>query len=338
MDRPHLVRIGEVARELGLSVSRVRQLADEERIPSNRTSGGHRLFDLASVREAVLRQSLPDTDRRPADLVRTDPTAGLEEHLVWRTVSADLHLADRVSPACWGIVQFGFSEMVNNAIDHSGAVQVTSRFWVDAATLAFEVDDGGRGALARIRDGLALSDSFSAIQELSKGKTTTDPARHTGEGIFFTSKVMDAFVLAANGLRWTVDNLRDDQAVGLSSRITGTLVRCEVDAQTARTTSEVFAAYSIDHDFARTRTVVRLFDIGVRFVSRSEARRLLTGLERFRDVIIDFRGVQEVGQGFVDEVLRVWPGQHPDVTVRPTNMVGPVEAMVRRGLPGAQGR
>jgi hypothetical protein len=29
------------------------------------------------------------------------------------------------------------------------------------------------------------------------------------------------------------------------------------------------------------------------------------GLERFRDVIVDFRGVQEVGQGFVDEVFRV---------------------------------
>jgi hypothetical protein len=110
-------------------------------------------------------------------------------------------------------------------------------------------------------------------------------------------------------------------------------VRCELDVHTERTTSEVFAAYSIDHDFARTRTVVQLFDVGVRFVSRSEARRLLSGLERFRDVVVDFRGVQEVGQGFVDEVFRVWPSQHPEVTVRPANMVGPVEAMVRRGLP-----
>ena len=179
-----------------------------------------------------------------------------------------------------------------------------------------------------------MGDFFSAIQELSKGKTTTDPARHTGEGIFFTSKVVDAFVLEANGLRWTVDNLRQDQAVGLSDRVTGTLVLCEIDTQSSRSTSEVFAEYSVDHDFARTRTVVQLFTIGVRFISRSEARRLLSGLERFRDVIIDFRGVQEVGQGFVDEVFRVWPSQHPDVTVRPTNMVGPVEAMVRRGLPG----
>jgi non-ribosomal peptide synthetase component F len=83
--------------------------------------------------------------------------------------------------------------------------------------------------------------------------------------------------------------------------------------------------------------VVRLFDIGVRFISRSEARRLLAGLERFRDVIVDLRGVEEVGQGFVDEVFRVWPGQHPEVTARPVNMIGPVEAMVRRGLPRSPG-
>jgi len=331
--RRDLVRISDVARELGVSPSRVRQLADEGRIPSTRTPGGHRLFDLVLVREALLRESLPRTGMRPPDLVQERSPAGLEEHVMWLDASERLHLRDRVSPACWGASQDGFSGMVNNAVDHAGASRVTSRFWVDASTLAFEVDDDGAGALARIRDGLGLGDSFSAIQELSKGKTTTDPTRHTGEGIFFTSKIVDAFVLEANGLRWTVDNLREDQAVGLSARIAGTLVRCEIDVQTSRSTSDVFAAYSIDHDFARTRTVVRLFDIGVRFISRSEARRLLRGLERFREVLVDLKGVQEVGQGFVDEVFRVWPTQHPDVAVRPINMVGPVEAMVRRGLP-----
>jgi anti-sigma regulatory factor (Ser/Thr protein kinase) len=270
---------------------------------------------------------------RPPDLVQDRSPSGLEEHVLWLEASDRLHLRDRVSPDCWGSAQYGFSEIVNNAVDHADGGRVTSRFWVDAVNLAFEVEDDGIGAFARVRDGLALADSFSAIQELSKGKTTTDPARHTGEGIFFTSKVVDLFVLEANGLKWTVDNLRDDQAVGLTGRITGTLVRCELDAQTTRSTSDVFAAYSIDHDFARTRTVVRLFDIGVRFISRSEARRLLRGLERFREVLVDLRGVQEVGQGFVDEVFRVWPSQYPDTTVRPINMVGPVEAMVRRGLP-----
>jgi excisionase family DNA binding protein len=263
VERGGLVRVSDVAREFGVSASRVRQLADEGRIRSTRTPGDHRLFDLVLVREALLRESLPKTGMRPPDLVQERSPAGLEEHVMWLEASQRLHLRE----------------------------------------------------------------------ELSKGKTTTEPTRHTGEGIFFTSKVVDAFALKANGLKWTVDNVREDQAVGRSGRITGTLVRCEIDVQTSRSTSEVFAAYSIGHDFARTRTVVRLFDIGVRFISRSEARRLLRGLERFREVLVDLRGVQEVGQGFVDEVFRVWPTQHPDVAVRPVNMVGPVEAMVRRGLP-----
>jgi hypothetical protein len=59
----------------------------------------------------------------------------------------------------------------------------------------------------------------------------------------------------------------------------------------------------------------------------------MRGLERFNEVMLDFVGVEEVGQGFVDEVLRVWPSQHPETQVEPVGMTGPVEFMVRRGLP-----
>jgi hypothetical protein len=37
----------------------------------------------------------------------------------------------------------------------------------------------------------------------------------------------------------------------------------------------------------------------------------MRGLERFEEVLIDFADVEEVGQGLVDEVLRVWPNQYP---------------------------
>ena len=39
--------------------------------------------------------------------------------------------------------------------------------------------------------------------------------------------------------------------------------------------------------------------IGVAFVSRSEAKRLLSGMERFKEVEVDFTGIGVVGQGFV---------------------------------------
>lgn len=39
-----------------------------------------------------------------------------------------------------------------------------------------------------------------AILELSKGKFTSDPARHSGEGIFFTSRMCDKFEILSKGL------------------------------------------------------------------------------------------------------------------------------------------
>lgn len=117
----------------------------------------------------------------------------------------------------------------------------------------------------------------------------------------------------------------------------GTAVFCQVDRNTARETEDVFRRYTIDLEFAKTRAVVKLFELGVAFVSRSEAERLVEGLDRFQEVELDFRGVEMVGQGFVDEVFRVWQKAHPTVTIIPTNMGPSVEFMVKRGL-GAEGR
>jgi anti-sigma regulatory factor (Ser/Thr protein kinase) len=238
-----------------------------------------------------------------------------------------------MTPEARSIANYAFTEMVNNAIDHSGAESVQVKVWVARFEFRFEVTDEGRGALPHLKERLDLEDLYDALGELTKGKTTTDPDRHTGEGIFFTSKAVDVFTFESAGLRWTVDNVRNDQAVGFSEIAQGTRVRWEMDPAAKRSMGDVFGEYTDDHEFARTRTVVRLFGFGVRFVSRSEAKRLMRGLERFREVIVDFTGVEEVGQGFVDEALRVWPRQHPEVRVEPVGMAGPVEFMVRRGLP-----
>jgi hypothetical protein len=85
--------------------------------------------------------------------------------------------------------------------------------------------------------------------------------------------------------------------------------------------------------------VVKLSGTGTSFASRSEARRLLDGLDADFDVVeVDFTGVSDVGQGFVDEILRVWPHDHPGKTVIPTNMNPAVEFMVRRGGAGRRCR
>lgn len=135
-------------------------------------------------------------------------------------------------------------------------------------------------------------------------------------------------------MRWTVDNLRHDHALGTVPAAQGTTVQCQIDPHTDRVLANVFREFTRDHDFVRTRPVVKLFEIGTIFVSRSEARRLLDGLEDdFEIVEVDFAGVTDVGQGFIDELLRVWPTTHPGTTVIPINMNPAVEFMVRRGRP-----
>lgn len=328
------MRTGAVARALGLSPSRVRQLADEGVIPARRTPGGHRLFALSAIREVEARRELPVArDLPPAVAPRwqgTVPLSGADEADVWRRVAAGLDLPDRPVTA---VMQYAFTGMLNNAIDHAGGTTATIAWWVRPTTWTFEIADDGEGVFPHLRDGLGLEDPFAAIQELTKGRTTTAPERHTGEGIFFTSKAVDVFTLASAGLAWTVDNLRGDEAVGVSSVTVGTRVRCELDAATRRRLTDVFARYTDeDLEFSRSRTVVRLFGLGVRFVSRSEAKRLLHGLDRFKEVELDFTGVHEVGQGFVDELVRVWPRQHPGTAIHPVGMNAAVEFMVRRGL------
>jgi excisionase family DNA binding protein len=331
-----LVRIAEVARELGLSPTRIRQLADAGTIPSSRTPGGHRLFDLGAVRAAVARRTLPEDpltvtmDAEPS-WCNVLTLLGLSEDVVWRRVAEDLRL-NRESSA-GRLIGYAFTEMLNNAIDHSGSESVTISWWTDAGQWTFEVRDYGVGAFLKLREGLRLASDFEAVQELSKGKRTTDRLRHTGEGIFFTSKAVDLFRLTSSGVRWTVDNLRHDVALGMVTLTEGTSAVCQVDPQTERTLPGVFKEFTEDHAFVRTRPVVKLFEIGTVFVSRSEARRLLDGLDADFDAIeVDFAGVTDVGQGFVDELLRVWPASHPGKTVIPANMNAAVEFMVQRGL------
>ncbi len=295
------------------------------------------MFDPGQVRSALARRASSEDIVVPRwerpDWFATLPLAGLEEDQVWREYVVDR--LPKMSQDATTIANYAFTEMLNNAIDHSGADEVAIGLWSGAFEVRFETRDWGAGALPHVQERLGLEDLYDALGELVKGKTTTDPSRHTGEGIFFTSKAVDVFTLESGGLRWTVDNLRDDQAVGGSEITHGTRVRWEIDPAGTRTLSEVFHAYYTDDDyrFDRTKTVVHLFGIGVRFISRSEAKRLMRGLERFREVELDFTGVEDVGQGFVDEVFRVWPRDHPETVLTPTGMNGPVEFMVRRGLP-----
>jgi anti-sigma regulatory factor (Ser/Thr protein kinase) len=317
------VRIGEVARDLGVSPTYVRKLADAGVIPHKVTQGGHRLFDLPEARAAFQR-------RRDLRVDLELPLAGLEEDKVWDRLQAQAP-PRRATKQAIGIARYAFTELVNNATDHSGGTKVSIRWAAGTDLLRAEIEDDGIGAFERIRIARALPDHRSALAELSKGKVTTQPERHSGEGLFFTSRAVDYFDFQANGLRWTVDNRRGDFALGSSSYAPGTLAIFEVDAATTRRLEDVFRPFT-DEDlgFSRSYVRVKLFEHGSSFVSRSEAKRLLAGLELFAEVELDFDKVESVGQGFADEVFRVWAKQHPEVRLIPTQMNDGVALMIGR--------
>lgn len=255
---------------------------------------------------------------------------GLSEDDVWRDAEAKVARLRMLPDNVNRILHYALTELVNNAIDHSSARRVDVLFPPAGKSVVFEVLDDGVGIFDHVRRRLKLPDRLAAIQELSKGKVTTAPAKHSGEGLFFVSKIADYFEAVSGGLSWKIDSVRGDSAVSAVPPSSGTRVRFEVGAAKKRTLADLFAEYTKDFEFSKTRIVVRLFTIGVRFVSRSEAKRLLAGLDRFKEIVLDFAGVEEVGQGFADEVFRVWAGRHPSIRLQPVHLAPTVRFMVDR--------
>jgi hypothetical protein len=338
-----LVRIGDVAKDINLHVSSVRRLADLGVIPSHRTKGGHRLFDLTKVRNALISSTHAKSAASGAvqhnalgspSWKEEFDLANLEEDIVWKRVVKDLNL-NSTCPAN-DVISYAFTEMLNNAIDHSSGTVVAVTFWENEKIWAFEIEDDGLGVFSNVMKGFGLASEIESVAELSKGKQTTAPKGHSGEGIFFTSKAVDFFRVASHEIEWMVDNLRADFAVGETESKEGTRVFCEVETKTKKTMASIFEQFTHDHEFVVTRPTVKLFEIGTEFVSRSEAKRLLRSLEKFEEVELDFRNVRSVGQGFVDEVFRVWAADHPSQRIVPINMNAIVKFMIERGMPRNQ--
>ncbi|HET9449417.1 MAG TPA: DUF4325 domain-containing protein, partial [Aggregicoccus sp.] len=263
-------------------------------------------------------------------------TAGLQEDQVWKDLERRAPWLSQLSERATAILHFAFTEVLNNAIDHSGAAEVEVLLERGPSRVAFEVVDAGEGIFEHARRLLGLRDHFEALQELSKGKVTTAPEAHTGQGLFFTSKAVDVLLVESGALRWWTDNVRGDVGLGeLHPPRTGTRVRAELSADTPRELKAVFDAYSNeDFAFSRSRAFIKLFEVGVDFVSRSEAKRLLHGMEKFEEVVLDFRGVRSVGQGFADEVFRVWARAHPGTRLVVEHMNDAVRFMVQRACGG----
>ena len=196
------------------------------------------------------------------------------------------------------------------------------------------VIDFGVGIFNKIQKTFKLNDPRDAILELTKGKLTTDPQRHTGEGIFFTSRMFDRFSILSEKLYFAHRAEGDDWLLEDEKPIVGTLVEMIIDPLSTRTVQTVFNKFSSSKDdfgFFKTHVPVRLARYGnENLVSRSQAKRLLSRFERFGEIILDFKGVSTIGQAFADEIFRVFRQDHPDINIYPINISSQIKRMINR--------
>ncbi|MBW4466483.1 MAG: DUF4325 domain-containing protein [Pegethrix bostrychoides GSE-TBD4-15B] len=256
----------------------------------------------------------------------------LEEDVVWDSdiKSLMVDLPDNVKD----IWIYGFTEMLNNAIDHSSGTTVTVQLEKTAVDTQIIIHDDGEGIFKKIQRALQLHDERHAVLELAKGKLTTDPDRHSGQGIFFTSRMFDEFAILSGSVYFSHEfNKAEDWICERDGFQSGTTVFMKLNNNTSRTSKQVFDSFSSGDDYAFTKTVVpvRLAQYGdERLVSRSQAKRLLAGVDKFRVVVFDFSGVEAIGQAFADEVFRVFKKQHPEIQIMSINASKDVAQMISR--------
>lgn len=268
---------------------------------------------------------------------RYDITAELAEDRVWRD---DVSKAFGDTPDnVLGIWQYGFTEIFNNAIDHSGGKTVSVSITKTAVTTEILIRDDGVGIFKKIQTALGLIDERHAILELAKGKLTTDPERHSGEGIFFSSKMFDVFDILSGGLFFAHQfKDKDDRLLERDQFQPGTSVWMKLNNHTARTMAEVFARYTSGDEFGFTKTVVpvNLARYGnENLISRSQAKRLLARINLFKGVIFDFEHVPTIGQAFADEIFRVFAMSHPDIEISEAHANPEVKRLIARARSSA---
>lgn len=304
-----------------------------QRLDINRRRAGALLNKLV-LAQWLTRLGTPRKPRyRPGPLrqvVQRYPLQGLQEDLPWRR---HFHPFFELPAELRRMAQHAFTELLNNAVDHSGGSSVTVSMRQTPLQLQLLVSDDGCGVFERIAQSFDIGDPQLAMLELSKGKLTSLPDCHSGHGLFFTSRLADVFDIHANAAAFQCRSWdRRSWHAGRPATKTGTSVYLAINIDSQRTLDGVLREHSHDRaGYGFERTVVPLHLVaadGVGLVSRADAKRVASGLSRFRRAEIDFGGVAEVGHGFADELFRVYQSRHPGLEIVPLAMQPRVAAMV----------
>lgn len=234
------------------------------------------------------------------------------------------------------MLNYAFTEILNNAIEHSQSDAIFAEIRRTNTDVIFEVVDKGIGIFNNIMHKKHLNNALEAIQDLLKGKQTTAPLQHSGEGIFFTSKLADTFVIQSSNKKLIFNNLIEDIFIQDVKNLKGTRVSFTVAINAKKRIEAVFKDYTGDsYEFSKTEVAVRLYNMGSLYVSRSQARRIISGLDKFTVIVLDFHRIKTIGQSFADEIFRVWHNRNPGINIIPKNANENINFMIGRAIGAA---
>lgn len=261
-----------------------------------------------------------------------DVTPGLSEDLIWREIVLPHlpKLKENVLDICF----YGFTEILNNVKDHSGSANVVIEIKHDAKNIEFNVLDKGIGIFRKIQEYLGLEFKRDAVLELVKGKFTSDPENHSGEGIFFTSRMMDEFQILSDEIFFSA-HIDNDWIIEDKEKTRGTHVYMLIKRTSNITMEKIFKEYEGEEElsFSKTHFPLKLLEHeGGKLVSRSQAKRLVARFGQFKKIVLDFRGIVSIGQAFADQLFRIYQREHPEKELISIHTNKAINAMIRHVL------
>lgn len=261
-----------------------------------------------------------------------------DEHAFWEDeVRRKIKLVSKGSNNAWS---FAFTEMLNNVMSHSEGTKVRIQVSQSAVDTFIRIDDDGVGIFRKLQGGLGLPRKRDAVVELLKGRTTTDAANHTGLGVFYSWQLIDIFAIRSEELvfgrrsGWIEDSfVIDDLALRDGDRPGTSVFMVLGNDKPDGFLKDFFDKVAPDVDSSQPAIGTLLLHLaeedGSPLVSRSQAKVLMARMEVYKTIVLDFAGIEFIGQGFADQIFRIFVRQHPEIKLE-TKHAGPsVKKMIR---------
>ena len=264
----------------------------------------------------------------------------IEEHQIFK--KEILPLLEGISKEAVQSWNYAFCEIMNNAIEHSKREEIRCIFERDYLYTRISIVDDGVGIFKNIGKYIqaATGESFTnddIMLELYKGKLTTKPAEHSGEGIYFASKVTSSFAIWSDQTLFSIENIEENKPMQeiLNAYLkrfhnVGTIVIMEIENDTSVSPRQVFEKYApAGVGFVRTYLPLERISTFGELSARSQARRVIYRLDRFRQIELDFKNVDFMGQAFADELFRIFQSKYPYIQLYVLNANETVSGMIQ---------